>query len=41
MTCLDGFTDSMHMGLSNLQEMVKDKEDRRVAVHGLSRVGHD
>ena len=32
---MDGITDSMDMSLSKLQEMVKDREACRAAVHGL------
>ena len=34
---LDGIADSMDMGLSKLQEMLKDREAWRVTVHGVSK----
>ena len=33
---LDGFTDSMDMSLSKLQEMVKDRKARHAVVHGVA-----
>ena len=37
MRWLHGITDSMDMGLSKLQEMLKDREAWRVTVHGVSK----
>ena len=38
---VNGITDSMHMNLSKLTMMVKDREAWRAAVHGLQRIRHD
>ena len=37
MRWLDGVTDSMDMSLSELQEMVRDREAWRAGVHGVTK----
>ena len=36
-TCMDGITDAIHITLSKLREIVKDREAWNAAIHGVTQ----
>ena len=41
MRWLDGIIDSIHVSLSELWQLVMDREAWRSSIHGVQRVEHD